>query len=57
MGRRLRTNVPVPPTQLVPEWSYVEEFRQLDLAFKRRTTIRDTEFAANLSCQRIPMYG
>ena len=36
MGRRLRTNVPIPPTQLIPEWTYVGEFRQLDLAFKRK---------------------
>jgi transposase InsO family protein len=36
MGRRLRANIPVHSTQLIPDWSYVEEFSELNQTFKGR---------------------
>ena len=36
MGRQLRANIPVHSTQLIPDWSYVEEFRKLNKTFKQK---------------------
>ena len=35
MGRKLRTDVPVLTSRLVPNWTYLEDFRQSDEKFKR----------------------
>ena len=34
MGRRLRGNIPVLTTQLIPDWSYLANFRQHNVHFK-----------------------
>lgn len=34
MGRKLRTDVPTIPSQLIPKWSYLEKFRHDDSKFK-----------------------
>ena len=36
MGRRLRGNIPVLTTQLIPEWSYLDDFRRQNQHFKER---------------------
>ena len=36
MGRRIRGNVPVISKHLVPDWSYMEDFRQHNNLFKER---------------------
>ena len=36
MGRRIRTAVPQSNSMLVPQWSYLEEFRKKNADFKRK---------------------
>ena len=36
MGRKINTNLPQLPNSLVPEWSYLEQYRQADQLYKDR---------------------
>ena len=36
MGRKLRTPLPLTDKQLIPQWSYLSEFRALNKKFKNR---------------------
>lgn len=36
MGRKIRTTVPILPTQLEPSWPYLESFREKDSALKAK---------------------
>ena len=36
MGRRLRTSLPQTDEYLIPQWSYLPEFRELNKAFKEK---------------------
>ena len=36
MGRKIRTQVPTVPAQLIPSWHYLEQFREKDASFKAR---------------------
>ena len=36
MGRNIRSTLPVPSSTLVPEWSYIEEFRQANEKLKQQ---------------------
>ena len=36
MGRRLRTQLPLTDRQLIPQWSYLSEFRKLNKKFKKK---------------------
>ena len=36
MGRKLSTNLPQLPTAMVPEWSYLTQYRQADKLYKQR---------------------
>ena len=34
MGRQFRTDIPTPKNQLIPQWSYLQEFREKDSEYK-----------------------
>ena len=36
MGRQLRTDIPTPKNQLIPQWSYLQEFREKDSEYKAK---------------------
>ena len=36
MGRQLRTNIPTPKNQLIPQWSYIQGFREKDSEYKAK---------------------
>ena len=36
MGRHLRTDIPTPKTQLIPQWSYIQEFQEKDSEYKAK---------------------
>lgn len=36
MGRKVRTDVPTPPGQLLPQWSYLDDFRSKDEEIKKK---------------------
>ena len=36
MGRQLRTDIPTPKNQLIPQWSYLQEFRVKDSKYKAK---------------------
>ena len=36
MGRRLRANIPILKSQLIPEWKYLEEFRNKNHRYKQQ---------------------
>ena len=36
MGRKVRTDIPVIPSQLIPKWEYLDHFRHCDKRFKQR---------------------
>ena len=36
MGRKIRTQVPTVPAQLIPSWHYLEQFREKDASLKAR---------------------
>ena len=36
MGRQLRTDIPTPKTQLIPQWSYIQEFQEKDSEYKAK---------------------
>ena len=36
MGRQLRTDIPTPKNQLIPQWSYIQEFWEKDNEYKAK---------------------
>ena len=36
MGKKLRTDIPTPKNQLIPQWSYLQEFREKDSEYKAK---------------------
>ena len=47
MGRQLRTDIPTPKNQLIPQWSYLQEFRVRDneCKAKQRRDYNDKHFS------------
>ena len=36
MGRQLRTDILTPKNQLIPQWSYLQEFQEKDSEYKAK---------------------
>ena len=51
MERKIRTQVPTVPAQLIPSWHYLEQFREKDASLKARQkkSFDKRHFAKNLS--------
>ena len=51
MGRKIRTQVPTVPAQLIPSWHYLEQFREKDASLKARQkkNFDKRHFAKNVS--------
>ena len=51
MGRKICTQVPTVPAQLIPSWLYLEQFREKDASLKARQkkNFDKRHFATNLS--------
>ena len=51
MGRKLRTPLPLTDNQLIPQWPYLLEFRELNEKFKKR---QEQDFNRRHRAQEIP---
>ena len=51
MGRRLRTSLPQTDEYLIPKWSYLPEFRELNKAFKEK---QKEDFDRHLRTRKLP---